>query len=355
MSFKEIKGHDQAIYALKQDLEQGRLAASYLFLGPEGVGKRKTAVTLAKALNCQKEELDTSTAHPQTPLSINPEHYQDNTGEISVFSSESRGIDSCDSCPSCLKIDAQNHPDVHWITGVTGDYIKIEDIRQLKKEIGLRPYEGKRKVFIIDNAHLFTAEASNALLKILEEPPGQASIILVSSKFALLFKTIVSRCRIIRFYPLARSGLAEILKEDYRLDALTAHFLAYFCEGRLGRGVELKDTDILKEKNKVIDEFALFSRPNEARAVIEHKETFRNYLNILSTWFRDIYMAKIGLPQTELIHLDRKADLLKVAERYNFSDLEVIMNFISDSLRYLEENINPKLLLSNLRMELSKT
>jgi DNA polymerase-3 subunit delta' len=320
MSFKDIKGHEQAICALQQDLGLGRLATSYLFLGPQGIGKRKTAIILAKAMNCQKTELD-----------------------------------SCDSCPSCLKIDAQNHPDVHWISGTSEDSIKIEDIRQLKKEIGLRPYEGRRKVFIIDNAHLFSAEASNALLKILEEPPGKACIILVSAKFALLFKTIVSRCRIIRFYPLARSGLAEILEGDYSLDALTAHFLAYFYEGRLGCGVELKDTDILKEKNKVINEFALSSRPNTPWAVIERKETLRNYLNILASWFRDIYMVKIDLPQIELIHLDRKADLLNEAKRYSFSELEVIMNFLSDSLRYLEENINPKLLLSNLRMELTKT
>jgi DNA polymerase-3 subunit delta' len=320
MSFKDIKGQEQAIYALQQDLGAGRLAASYLFLGPQGIGKRKTAITLAKALNCQKEQLD-----------------------------------SCDSCPSCLKIDAQSHPDIHCISQANGDYIKIEDIRQLKKEIGLRPYEGRRKVFIIDNAHLFSAEASNALLKILEEPPGKACIVLISSKFALLFKTIVSRCRIMRFYPLAKSALAEILKEDYRLDEAAAHFLAYYCEGRLGCGLELKDADILKEKNKVINEFALFSRPNMAQAAIEGKDALKNHLNILASWFRDIYMVKVGIPQTELINLDRKADLLKLAQRYNFSDLQAVMSFISDSLRHLEENINPKLLLSNLRMELSKT
>lgn len=319
MSFKDIKGQQQAIYALKQDLGQGRLAASYLFLGPEGIGKRKTAVALAKALNCQKEELD-----------------------------------SCDSCASCIKIDAQNHPDVHWISPASEDSIKIEDVRQLKKEISFRPYEGRHKVFIIDNAHQFSAEASNALLKILEEPPGSACIILISAKFTLLFKTVVSRCRIIRFYPMAREGLAEVLKQDYSQDAATAHFLAYFCEGRLGSGVQLKDTDVLKEKNKVIDQFTLPGVNNMSRAAIERKDVLRNQLNILASWFRDIYMLKIGLPQAELIHLDRNADLIKAAKHYNFKDLEAIMDFISDSLRYLEENINPKLLLSNLKMELNR-
>jgi DNA polymerase-3 subunit delta' len=319
MSFKDIKGQEQGIYALQQDLEQDRLASSYLFLGPQGIGKRKTALTLAKTLNCQET-----------------------------------GLDSCDSCSSCLKIDALNHPDIHFTSQTNTDYIKIEEIRQLKKEIGLRPYEGRKKVFIIDNAHRFSAEASNALLKILEEPPGKACIILVSSKFTLLFKTIVSRCRIIRFYPLARSGLAEILKEDYRLDEAAAHFLAYFCEGRLGPSVELKDSDILKEKNQVIDGFTLQARPSMPQAAGERRDMLKKHLNILASWFRDIYMVKVGLPQAEFIHLDRAADLLKAAKRYDFRDLQAIMSFISDSLRYLEENINPKLLLSNLRMELNR-
>lgn len=319
MSFKDIKGHAPAIYALKQDLERKRVASSYLFLGPDGIGKRKTAIVLAKAMNCQKA-----------------------------------GLDSCDSCPSCLKIEAQNHPDVHWVNATDTDSIKIEDIRQLKKEIGLKPYEGRRKVFIIDNAHQLSAEAANALLKILEEPPGEASIILVSAKFTLLFKTIVSRCRIIRFYPLARSEFSQMLRADYRLDEAQAHFLAYFSEGRLGYAVALKDTDMFKNKNQLIDEFALFSRSNMNWAAIERRGTLKDSLNILASWFRDIYMVKIGLPPEELIHLDRKDDLLKVAGRYNFSDLDRIINFISDSLRYLQDNINPKLLLSNLRMELNK-
>lgn len=319
MSFRDIKGQVQAIYALQQDLKQGRLASSYLFLGPQGIGKRKTAVTLAKALNCQEAVLD-----------------------------------SCDSCPSCLKIESQSHPDIHHISQPDADYIKIEEIRQLKKQIGLRPYEGRRKVFIIDNAHQLTAESSNALLKILEEPAGGACIILISSKFTLLFKTIVSRCRVIRFYPLAKAVLAEILRKDYSLNDAQAHFLAYFCEGRLGFSVELKDTDMLNEKNQVIDEFALRLGQSMPKAKGERRELLRKHLNILASWYRDIYMVKIGLSQAELIHLDRVQDLSVAARRYSFGDLEAIMNFIADSLRYLEENINPKLLLSNLRMELNK-
>jgi len=320
MSFKDIRGQDQPIQILQEYIRQARLGSSYLFLGPEGVGKYLVAKTLAKALNC-----------------------------------ENQIVDSCDHCASCLKIEKNEHPDVHWVGEEPSDSLKIEDIRRLKKEISLKPYEGKKKIFILNPAHLLTAEASNALLKILEEPPARSLIILISSKFNLLFKTIISRCRILRFYPLKKSTLAEILRQDYQLEEAAAHFLAYFCEGRIGYGLRLKDTDILKEKNRLIDEFFFKRGPYAQDLSLQNKENLRHCLNILAGWFRDMYFIKIGIPHAQLINLDRKNELLRLMHRYTFLDLDGILSFISCALRYLEENINLKLLFSNLKMELAST
>jgi len=314
MSFKEVKGQGKAIEIIKGYMAQARLAGGYLFTGPEGVGKKLVARQLAKTLNCLKD----------TP-------------------------DSCDSCPSCIKIENNQHPDVH-ILETEGAEIKIEYIRQLQKDFSLKPYEGKRKVFIIDNAHTLTAEASNALLKILEEPPKESLIILVSDKPALLFKTIVSRCKMVKFSPFSRPELAIILKKDYGLDNNMAHFLAYFSEGRFGRALKLKDTDILREKNAVIDKLA-FSRGISLEGIsIQDREDVKQYLNILATWFRDIYLIKIGAPYAEIINLDRKDDLLKQMSRFTFLDLNEILESISNSILYLGQNINTKLLLYDLML-----
>lgn len=330
MPFQIIKGQDRPIHLLKECLRSSRLEGSYLFVGEEGIGKKLVAKTLAKALNC-----------------------------------ESQSLDSCDSCASCLKIDKGQHPDIHIIDGIGShnidygygqkaateetDAIKIEYVRQLQKDINLKPYEGKRKVFIIDNAHNLTPDAANALLKILEEPPAGSLIILVSVKPALLLKTIISRCKIIKFYPLKRDMLEEMLKAEFHLDNNLAHYLAYFCEGRIGHALRLKDADILKEKNTVID--ALIQSPGHGpvRLLTENRNNVRGYLNILAGWFRDMYLVKIGIPYSELINFDRKEELLKLMHRYTFVDLYEIFNSLSGSLLYLERNINVKLLLSNLK------
>ncbi len=187
------------------------------------------------------------------------------------------------------------------------------------------------------------------MLKVLEEPPKDSLITLISAKPALLFKTIISRCKILRFYPLQRTELEKILKEDFLIDNSMAHFLAYFCEGRLGRALKLKDTDILKQKNRIIDDLALSRSRGLENLSIENRNNLRSYLNILAGWFRDIYFVKIGMPYSELINLDRKDELLKFMSHYTFFDLGRILNSLSSALLYLEQNVNTKLLLSNLR------
>lgn len=317
MSFQDIKGQDQPISILKNYLRDKSVSCSYLFIGPQGLGKFLAAKTLAKALNCSEADSD-----------------------------------GCGQCASCLKIEKNQHPDVH-IYAPEPDYqsIKIEDIRQLQKEINLKAYEARKKVFIIDDAHNLTAEAANALLKTLEEPAGDSLIILVTSKPNLLFKTIVSRCKVIKFYPLKRSRLQEIISRDYSCDERLAHFLAYFCEGRIGTAISLKDADVLNAKNRIIDEIIL-SRSGPVYRSGPDREELRKCLNVLATWFRDIYMLKIGMPQIELINFDRKNDLLKSAGLYSFAGLDDIIRFISDAFLYLEQNINPRLLLSNLKAAL---
>ncbi|MDD5596141.1 MAG: DNA polymerase III subunit delta' [Candidatus Omnitrophica bacterium] len=320
MSFKDIKGQEKPINFLKESIKGDYLAGAYLFLGPDGVGKAMVAKTLAKALNCLEEQAD-----------------------------------ACEKCPSCIKIEKNQHPDVHFVASIGEEddeqveAIKIEDIRLLQRQINLRPFEGKKKVFIINNAHQMTAESANALLKILEEPPKNSLIILISSKSTRLFKTIVSRCRMIKFSPLPRKELEVALKNEYHLAPEQAHFYSFFAEGRLGMALALKDTNIFNEKNLVIDQFISVNHASLDNLAAKDKESLRGYLNLLVVWLRDIYLLKSGLPHGEIINLDRKEELLKLMGNYSFSELDEALKFISRALLYLEQNVNAKLIFANLK------
>jgi DNA polymerase-3 subunit delta' len=318
MSFSAIKGQDKAIEIIKSYARKSRFIGGYLFTGPQGVGKRMAAISVAKALNC---------------LSLKGE--------------------GCNSCSSCLKIEKAQHPDVHLICA-DGEQIKIDSVRALQKEMGLRAYEGECKVFIIDNAHNLTAEASNCLLKVLEEPSGNSLIILITDKPGLLFKTIVSRCKIIKFSSIRREEMEDVLIRDYKLERSYSHFLAYFSEGRLGRALRLKEGDVFSKKNTIIDKFILSSRPSIDAIVSKDRVEVRETLNLLASWFRDIYLIKAGLREDELINLDRKPELLKYSGKFSFSDLDRILNDISNAIYGLDQNINTRLLLYNLGIDLWK-
>ncbi len=322
MSFADIQGQARPIEIIRQYLSGTFSGRGLLFSGPQGVGKKLAALNMAKAINCLNNNLD-----------------------------------PCEQCASCLKINKGQHPDVFLIDCLTpieaeaglakkdsGDSrsVRIGHIRALQKHISLRPYEGKKKIFIIDEAQNMTSEASNALLKTLEAPPQDSLLILVSSKPLLLFKTVISRCQPIKFSGMQKQELRRVLQEKYGLDYNCSHFLAFYCEGCLGYALKLKADGLFFRKNDIID----------GRFLVKERQDLRDILNILSVWHRDIYLYKTGLAESELINYDRRQDLKKASAAQTFEHLDNVLSCISDSSLRIEQNINVKLLLANLKAAL---
>jgi DNA polymerase-3 subunit delta' len=216
MSLSAVIGQDKSINKLKQQVTGSQMPHAYIFYGQDGVGKRKTSVELAKLVNC--------------------------LGSNTMFADST---DACDNCVSCSKIDRSIHPDVHMIDfdwqmkmleeKNPATRIKIDTIRLMQKEMSLRPFEGKYRVFIIPESEKLNIESSNCLLKTLEEPPPFSLIILITSSLGTLPKTILSRCQKIRFDVLTDSTIKTIVPAA--TDAVIK-----LANGSAGRAVRLQDT-----------------------------------------------------------------------------------------------------------------
>ncbi len=208
MSFKDVIGHTKPIELLKRAILHDKVVHSYLFLGNEGIGKKWVALQFAKALNCLGRS----------------------AGEA----------DACDQCLSCRKIDDRLHPDV-LVLEPEGQTLKIEQVRQMQRELAYKPYEGNRRVCILSEADRMAPNMSNALLKTLEEPPLHTVIILLAQSPRALLPTILSRCQQIFFNPLPFPALTRWLVEEKGLNPREAHLLVSLSEGSPGKALRLQE------------------------------------------------------------------------------------------------------------------
>jgi DNA polymerase-3 subunit delta' len=215
-----ILGHDEIVDRFRRSLRRNRLASTYLFVGPAGIGKKRFAKALAKALLCQMERAD--------------------------------ALEPCGGCESCRMFDALSHPDLD-VVGLPKDkstlplelFIGDKEHRNqdgLCHRIALRPFLGGCKVAIIDDADYFSQESANCLLKTLEEPPPRSLMILIGTTPSKQLPTIRSRSQVVRFQPLAPDVLAEVLRKSSDApDPETIDRLATYGEGSLEKIQEISD------------------------------------------------------------------------------------------------------------------
>jgi DNA polymerase III subunit delta' len=307
-----IKGQDNALRYLKSSVEKGRMAASYLFSGPRGVGRALCARTFIKSLVCAE--------------------------------TRSGGKADC-ACPACLRIDSDEHPDVRWMIPERNKKIKIEDIRAVKDMLSLKPFEAPVSVAVIEDAHMMTVEASNALLKVLEEPPGEAMIILISDKKELLLPTVISRCSEVRFMPLSVSLTKDILMESSGMDLETAAFLSFFSQGSPGLALEMAERGLLERKEKLAGMVsAIFSEDIPFCPDLEGRDRdgLIEDIDTLIMLLRDVVFEKEGMGDMALDEgsTQRYGDIMP---NKGTGGIYRIVAALVDMKLAIAGNINPKL------------
>lgn len=318
MPWQSIRGHDRAAEALRRGLASGRLPHAFLFVGPEGVGKRTFARKFAQALLCERV--------PEAEMA------------------------PCLACPGCLQVEAGAHPDLIEVGRPDDKHeLPIKVIRELNHDLGLKPARGTRKVAIVDDADTINDEAANAFLKTLEEPPPGSVLILIGTSTEVQLDTIVSRCRVLRFDPLAEAELAAVLLDrGFAADADAAGRLAGLGEGSVARALGLADPTLETFRRALIDELAGprgFDPPGLARRLdafvkeagkesIEHRQRAGLLLGELARLFRGTLWQTAGLEAPSPDPDDRRAvaelssrlepeDVFVLADRCLEADIQV--------------------------------
>ncbi|MCK8824500.1 DNA polymerase III subunit delta' [Fuchsiella alkaliacetigena] len=324
MSFNEVIGQALPVKLLKNMLSQQQINHAYLFAGPAGVGKEFVAKQFIKALNCTENELD-----------------------------------ACEKCISCRKFASNNHPDVIEITP-EGKQIKIDQIREIQQNISYKPYESDWKVYLFKEAEKMNLQAANSLLRILEEPPAYAIIILLTLKEELLLPTITSRCQIIRFRPLKTKEIKNELINRWGLSSVQAERRALLAGGSLGRAVSFTEDDsvltvreeVLAAVKKILD-FDIVEIFEFAQQLLTYKENLNYVFEILITFYRDLLIYKQIKSLELVINFNNEQELLELSSKYRFGELEKIIKLITETAEIVKKtNVNLQLALEVMLLKI---
>jgi DNA polymerase-3 subunit delta' len=344
--FELLINQKQPIKLLTTLLRNGTLPHALLFTGTEGVGKVAAAVALAMACNCQRElpEFKTEARSGQDPVN--------SSGEINLTT-----MAACGVCKSCRKIAAGKHPDIIHVQPI-GPFIRIDQIRALLQTLAMKPYEAATRLAIISEAQALNASASNALLKILEEPPSRSILVLTATRKSDLLPTIVSRCQNVGFNPIPKQKIAAWLKDQYGLEQQPAEIIAAMANGSFTRARTMLNNNWLQLRKWLIAEMDRLSlQPIHhlfalAERLSREKETFAQSLEIIQVWFRDLIINQYDA--AKIINRD-VAEKIKSASRKNdLPDLLSKVDIVQKTQTRLAANTNLRLTMEGLLIQLAQ-
>lgn len=356
MAFRNIVGHRRLLSLLSQAIARQSLTPSLILSGPEGVGKRLTAISIAQELNCLSPTPVAQGAETSVAQAAEPAVAQ---GFSPVLSTN-----ACGKCTICSRIARGTHPDVMTIEpGDTGS-IKIEQVRAAIDRAVYRPFEGRRRVTIIDPADALDTAPQNALLKTLEEPLPASVFILVTSRPDTLLPTVRSRCAHLRFGRLQMSEVATILEqtENYpRQDALAA---AAASDGSVRRALELEADEFVDARNEAEELLQAAGRDprtrlERAKALLkgggtpaEERAHLSIRLEAMGSLLRDVGLLSSGADAGLIANLDRRRELDAMARTLHADTISKAFAAVERAQEAVDQNVSPKVVADWLAVQL---
>ena len=328
-------GNEKATGALRRALDGDRLPHAILISGPESVGKMALAVDLASALNCTGNEKP------------------------------------CAECPGCSRTRRGLHTDVHVVGlqeaaggGRSRTLIGVDQVREVQREAALAPFEGECKVVIFDGAELLSEEASNSLLKTLEEPPPGVYLLLLTAKPEALLPTVVSRCQLADLKPVPSDVIGRHLVERLGTDEDVAGRASRLSGGRPGWAIRAaREPELLEAVEEKVEEVEEVVRGSmETRfdhaarlgsAADRDREAGRRELEVWLAWWRDVMLVKEGVPQLAA-NMSRMESLKPVAETLSRQQITGAIQAVRRTRRLIARNVNSRLALEVMMLDLPR-
>lgn len=333
-----ILGHTPALAALDRAIASDRPSHAWVFSGPEGAGKRATAVEFAAALNCERDDKPCGECRPCRD----------------TLAGRHPNVEIVEPGGMCDEPDHRDHADSRDL--------RICQVRRLTRILYRAPYNGGRHIAIVDAADSLHVEAANAFLKTLEEPPPGAVIILLVEREERLPDTVFSRCQRVAFRPVDRDVIVQALS-DRGVEPIQAEAIAGAAAGRLGWAIRaIEDPSMLSERSEMLDQafrlahagrfdrFAWAKQPEGGRAV-ESKERYQRELRVWEDWWRNVLLASSGTLEGA-INIDRAAVLADEGKLYEKADIVRFLRKLMETREYLYSNVDAQLALENLTLDL---
>ncbi len=325
--FKDIIGHEQIIEHLQNAITMDKVSHAYIINGPDKSGKMMLAEAFAAALQC-----------------------------------ESGKAEPCMECHSCRQAQGRNQPDILYVRHEKPNTISVDDIRlQLNNEIAIKPYSSKYKIYIIDEAEKMNAQAQNALLKTIEDPPPYAVILLLTANADLFLPTILSRCVTLNIKAVPDEKIKKYLMSRYQIPDYQADVCTAFAQGNVGKAIQLASSEDFHELKaavlqliKRLDDIELYEMTEAVKQIGEYKLEINDYFDLMMIWYRDVLYYKATKDVNKLIFKDEVYAIKRQAEQSSYNGIETILNALQKAKVRLNANVNFDLVIELLLLTIKE-
>ncbi len=320
-TFSDIVGQEQIKSHLKAAIRSNKVSHAYIINGEKASGKEFIAGIFAQTLQCEKG-----------------------------------GDEPCGECHSCKQAATKNHPDIRYVTHEKPASIGVDDIRdQVSDDVSIKPYSGPYKIYIISEAEKMTAQAQNAILKTLEEPPAYVVIMLLTTNSGSFLQTIRSRCIELDMKPVPSPVLKEYLMREYEIPDYKADVCVAFAQGNVGKAREMATSDDFTAVQnatlnlvKSVREMDLSDAVAGIKAMSEYKVDPGDYLDIISIWYRDVLLFKATGETDQLVFREELSTIRRVAQRSSYEGIEEVLEALKKARLRLSANVNFELTMELL-------